>query len=121
MLEKFYQQIASLLQLEVSVFTTYSPKSSSGITALPQLMTLSDGTPDHRAYLSCLRGSKDLKKICGMASIEFEKIAETMAKKEIKWMVKSWPKLERIEQTEEAQTCHGPWNWTIEFVVEAKT
>jgi hypothetical protein len=92
-LEKLYRQIGSLTQLEVLAM---SPIGGCGTTALPQLMTLGDGAPNRKAYLSWLSELKNLREVDGMVRIHHSEIADTFTKAEGTWIAQNWTKLKRI-------------------------
>ncbi|KAG0255227.1 hypothetical protein BGZ95_005819, partial [Linnemannia exigua] len=107
-LEKFYRQIASLVELEyLDLRAVYYDKDSgielelsrldSKANTFPGMLNLYDTEKGSPGYLDLLTGLVKLRELRGSVCVSTNETKFTVGEREEEWFLTHWPSLERVE------------------------
>ncbi|KAF9899338.1 hypothetical protein EC991_009082 [Linnemannia zychae] len=101
MLEKFYNQLGALKNLEILDLMAASratDNTSAHYSNTTMTCMLSLGSTDGRqGYLNSLAGLKSLRLLLGSFFLRNQEMREMFGKNEVDWILREWPSLETIE------------------------
>ncbi|KAF9146080.1 hypothetical protein BGX30_004360 [Mortierella sp. GBA39] len=100
LLQKLYRQLGSLSLLEtLEIFVATIPDRGVDYCcySFPGMLVLEDKDKGRPGFLGLFSGLKNLKELVGSVSAYTRETRLALGQAEMEWMVKQWPKLERIE------------------------